>query len=314
MKKIRTSQIPVILLVGALLLGILSSCVGNAPLVISGDDSKVEQTEAPEVNGGGSFQYALNDDGYYEITGYTPNGTEVSAVTIPEVIGGIEVTSISSQAFYYCTYVKSISIPKTVTKIGDYAFAGCAYLESMTIPDTVKNVGIGLFYNCISLKSATLPSHMTYVPAHTFTGCLALEDYEITDIMTEIGDGAFRDCAALTRVVIPEHITRVGAQAYYNCSALTYFEMKAKLSFVLKVDENGYPVYDENGIRVVDVENSTIGEYMLYRFSPEMDVENDLVFAEDDLGMATYFAHYELDKEPPSLTTETTVIVPPSNN
>lgn len=304
MKTTRKSRLPILFLLGALIVGILCSCVGNQQLVISGDESKVEQTEAAEENGGGSFQYALNEDGYYEITGYTPNGVNISAIKIPDKIGGIEVTSIGDQAFYYCTYLKSIEIPASIVSIGDYAFAGCTYLESMTIPDTVQTIGEGLFANCISLKSAKLPSHTTVIPQHTFSGCANLEAFEITSVMTEIGNGAFRNCASLKRVVIPANITRVGAQAFYNCSSLTYFEMKAKLTFVLLVDENGNPVYDENGIRVVDTENSTIGEYMLYRFSTEMDPLTDIVFADDDEGMATYFAHYELEKEPPSLTTE----------
>lgn len=310
MKTTRKSRLPILFLLGALIVGILCSCVGNQQLVISGDESKVEQTEAPEANGGGSFQYALNEDGYYEITGYTPNGVTVSAITVPASIGGIEVTSIGDQAFYYCTYLKSIEIPASVVSIGDYAFAGCTYLETMTIPDTVQTIGEGLFANCTFLESAKLPSHITVIPNHTFSGCTALKEFNITSVMTEIGNGAFRNCTSLTSVVIPANITRVGAQAYYNCTSLTYFEMKAKLTFTLKVDENGNPIYDENGIRVVDAENSTIGEYMLYRFSTEMDPLTDIVFAEDDEGMKTYFAHYELEKEPPSLTTEAVTTTP----
>ena len=51
---------------------------------------------------------------------------------------------------------------------------------------------------------------------------------------------------------------------------------------------------------MVDDELSTIGAYMLYRFSPEIEIVYDAA----NLGMAAYYAHYELDKEPPELTTE----------
>ena len=118
--------------------------------------------------------------------------------------------------------------------------------------------------------------------------------------MVEIGQGAFRDCTALKSMTIPAGITRVGAQAFYNCSSLTYFEMQAELEFILKTDANGLVVYDENGIAVVDDEKSTIGAYMLYRFNPEIEI----VYSESNLGMAAYYAHYALDKEPPELTTE----------
>ena len=300
MKLFRTSRIPVILLIGALLLGILSSCVANTTLVISGDDTKEAQTDAVEAGGNGTFQYRLNDAGYYEITGYTPYDIDIVDIVVPETIGATEVTSIADQAFYYCTYIKSITIPATVTSIGDYAFAGCTYLESIVIPDTVLSIGEGLFANCKSLTSVKLPAGQTTIPQHTFRGCEALESFEITSVMTEIGQGAFRDCLALKTVTIPENIERVGAQAYYNCPALTYFEMKATLDFVLETDDKGALVYDENGIAIVDDELSTIGAYMLYRFNPEIEI----VYDASNVGMAAYYAHYALDKEPPELTTE----------
>lgn len=306
MKKNRTTRISVILLVGALILGILTSCVANTQLVISGDDETKEvQTEAPEASGNGSFQYELNDAGYYEIIGYTPSGTSVVDIVVPSMIGNIEVTSISDQAFYYCTYLKSITIPETVTSIGDFAFSGCTYLETVTIPDTVKSIGKGLFANCTSLTSVKLPADLTAIPDHMFSGCSSLASFTITDVMIEIGQGAFRDCTSLTSVTIPEQITRVGAQAYYNCSSLTYFEMKANLDFILKMDDAGNLVYDENGIAVVDDEQSTIGAYMLYRFHPDIEI----VYTEENLGMAAYYAHYALEKEPPVLTTESETLL-----
>ena len=299
MKHIRTSRIPVILLIGALILGILSSCVANTSLVISGDNTKEVQTDAVEEGGNGTFQYRLNDAGYYEITGYTPYDVDVVDIVVPGMIGTTEVTSIADQAFYYCTYVKSITIPASVTSIGDYAFAGCTYLESIVIPDTVLSIGEGLFSNCTSLTSVKLPADLKVIPKHTFRGCEALESFEITSVMTEIEQGAFRDCIALKTVTIPANIERIGAQAYYNCPALTYFEMQASLDFVLLKDENDAFVLDENGYKIVDDEKSEIGSYMLYRFSPDIEI----VYDASNTGMAAYYAHYALDKEPPELTT-----------
>ena len=311
MKKIRTFRFPIIVLLGALILGVFSSCIANTPLVISGDESKVEQTDAPEASGNGYFQYAPNDAGYYEITGYVPAkvngivtaGEDAVDVVVPSVIGGIEVTSIGKQAFDYCTYIKSITIPDSVTSIGDFAFAGCKYLETVTIPDTVVSLGKGMFSKCESLTSVRLPVGMASIPDHTFSGCSSLKEFTITDTMTVIGNGAFRDCISLERVVIHAKVTRIGAQAYYNCSELKYFEMKANLDFILETDEKGNFVYDENGYKIVNDELSTIGAYMLYRFHPDAEIVYD---KDTNLGMALYYTHYELDKLPPVLTTETT--------
>lgn len=301
MKKTRIFRLPVLLLIAALLLG-LCSCVANTTLVIGGDDTNEEQTDAPEANGG-TFQYKINDAGYYEIIGYTPGSTDIVDITIPESIGGIDVTSIAADAFAACTYISGITIPSTVLTIGDSAFRECTYLESIVIPESVTSIGNGLFSKCISLTSVTLPSSLTAIPAHTFSGCSSLASYPISEKITVIGAGAFRDCTALTSVVIPATVEKIGAQAYYNCSNLAYFEMNAILDFILAVDDNGAAIYDDNGYRIVDEELSTIGEYMLYRFAPDAEIVYDAV---NNIGMEAYYNYYELDKEPPSLEEETT--------
>ena len=311
MKHIRLFRLLALVLLSALVMG-LCSCVANTTLVIGGDDSSAEETDAAEVGGHGTFDYKLNDMGYYEIIRYNPSGTNVVDVEIPERIGEIAVTSIAADAFAACTYVKTIKIPSTVTKIGDCAFRECTYLESIVIPDSVTNVGEGLFVKCTALTAVTLPAGLTEIPAHTFSGCTSLAAYTISDKITKIGTGAFRDCAALTSMVVPATVERIGSEAFYNCSSLTYFEMNAMLDFVLKVDANGNPVYDKNGYRVVDEKLSTLGEYMLYRFSPEMDAETGIVYdKENNLGMAAYYAYYALDKEPLPLEEETTASLLP---
>ncbi|MBR2907885.1 MAG: leucine-rich repeat domain-containing protein [Clostridia bacterium] len=308
MKHIRLFRLSSLILLGVLVLG-LCSCVGGGTLVIGGDDSTADETEATEVGGHGTFEYKINDNGYYEIVRYNPYGTSVESVEIPERIGEIAVTSIAADAFAACTYVKEIKIPSSVTKIGDCAFRECTYLESIVIPDSVTSIGEGLFVKCTSLTSVTLPAGLTTIPAHTFSGCTSLAAYTISDKITEIGKGAFRDCSALTSMIVPATVERIGSEAFYNCSSLTYFEMNAMLDFVLKVDANGNPVVDKNGYRVVDEKLSTLGEYMLYRFSPDMDAETGIVYdKENNLGMAAYFAYYALDKEPLPLEEETTVL------
>ena len=45
---------------------------------------------------------------------------------------GSQLTSIGSDAFYYCSSLKSIDIPAGVTSIGSSAFYGCNNLEEVT--------------------------------------------------------------------------------------------------------------------------------------------------------------------------------------
>jgi hypothetical protein len=56
-----------------------------------------------------------------------PQGKTGASFSIPA-----GVTSIGSDAFYYCTGLTSITIPASVTSIGDYAFSYCTSLTSVT--------------------------------------------------------------------------------------------------------------------------------------------------------------------------------------
>ena len=71
------------------------------------------------------FNYTNNGDGTVTITGYTG---PVTAVTIPNTINGLPVTSIGYDAFYNGAtpgpgILTSVTIPDSVTSIGDFAFA-----------------------------------------------------------------------------------------------------------------------------------------------------------------------------------------------
>jgi hypothetical protein len=87
------------------------------------------------------------NNGAITITGYTgPSG----AVTIPDTINGLPVTSIGDYAFIDDTGLTSVTIPDTVTNIGDYAFFDCTSLTSVTIGRSVTNIS-DQFLGCTSL-------------------------------------------------------------------------------------------------------------------------------------------------------------------
>ena len=90
------------------------------------------------------FKYEV-DDGKVTIADYTGAG---GAVTVPNTIEGLPVTTIGDNAFCYCTGLTSITLPASITTIGYYAFSGCRSLTSITLPNSLITIGEWAFYGC----------------------------------------------------------------------------------------------------------------------------------------------------------------------
>ena len=84
------------------------------------------------------------------------------------------VTSIGSKAFYFCEYLKSVSLPSSIVTIEDHAFNKCTILESVEIPEGVKEVGAA-FSSCSYLKSIVIPSSVSQINPFFILNCLRLE-------------------------------------------------------------------------------------------------------------------------------------------
>ena len=200
--------------------------------------------------------YSFEVDGiFYNITssstcGVSNNGYHNSYsgnVSIPASVtyGGntYSVTSIRTEAFYGCSSLTGITIPKGVTSIGDWAFQDCSSLTSVMIPEGVTSIGRAAFYGC-SLTSVTIPESVTVIGMDAFgntpwynsqeNGLLYLDDWLlgykgsepegvliIKDGTKGIAIAAFNYCSKLTSVTIPAGVTIIGSSAFNQCSSLT---------------------------------------------------------------------------------------------
>ena len=132
------------------------------------------------------------------------------AVVIPEVAvddsgKSYKVTSIGELAFYGCSDLTSVTIPKSVTEIGTSAFWGCSGLTSVTIPNSVTEIGWSTFYGCSSLTSITIPNSVTEIGISAFRDCSGLTSITIPNSVTEIGDGAFNGCSGIKELTIEDN-------------------------------------------------------------------------------------------------------------
>ena len=175
------------------------------------------------------------------------------------------LTSIGTNAFYYCTGLTSIEIPNSVTSIGAWAFQECTGLTLVEIPNSVATIGNSAFAYCSGMTSIEIPSSVTYIGFNSFRGCSSLEQiivasdnayYDsrencnaiiqtntnvlvagckttvIPNSVTSIDECAFYGCTGLASIDIPNSVTSIGNSAFSYCTILTSVEIPSSVTSI----------------------------------------------------------------------------------
>lgn len=115
------------------------------------------------------------------------------------------VGSFNNGAFFGCTNLRSISLPKSITSIGSDAFMNCVNMQIAVDLPNLQSVGFGAFHNS-GIKEIANLGKVKDIPnrgsssSHTFAG----------------------GCPNLTRVVLPSTLTSIGSYAFaYDTSLKT---------------------------------------------------------------------------------------------
>lgn len=215
-------------LLAIILAGILALCVvscdnQNDNEQDNNETTAVEQNYIEETASKGKFEYALNDEGDYEIIKYEPYSVATSDVTLPSEVNGRDIVGIAENAFKAENSIKSITIPATYKYISDYAFYDCDSLTTITLPDTLEEIGKSVFESCDNLTAFKMPAGVKVVSEFVFKDCKAITSLDLSSITT-IQKGAFFNCSALESITVSDAIEYATKEAFYGCDKLVYTE------------------------------------------------------------------------------------------
>lgn len=214
-------KILALILAGLLTLSIVSCGDKKEDEEKNNETNAVEQNYIEETGNNGKFEYALNEEGDYEIVKYEPYSVKIAEITLPTEVNGRDIVGIGKNAFKAKSAIKSVTVPSTYKYVSDFAFYDCDSLTTIVLPDTLEAIGEGAFRNCDVLESFKMPSGVKVISETAFMDCKALKSIDLSNV-TEIKKSAFLNCSALESITVSDKIEYATKEAFYGCDALAY--------------------------------------------------------------------------------------------
>ena len=160
------------------------------------------------------------------------HNSALMSIDIPE-----GVTTIGFHAFYNCSHLTTIKLPKSLNKIEGLAFDACSSLKDgkLIVDDLAWWCGISfgdhysnpLYYahhlysdEETEITELVIPDEVVVIPANAFVHCEAISGLRLPSGLTEIGNNAFGSCFGLESVTIPGSVATIGSGAFEYCTAL----------------------------------------------------------------------------------------------
>lgn len=145
---------------------------------------------------------------------------------VPEKVNGYKVTQVGIGAFYFCTRINEIFLPRTITLINNSAFMRCDWLKTIILPQSLIEIRKQAFMNCYSLSKIDIPNSVKSIGSSAFSFCKKLEHICLPDGLIKIESFTFSDSGLLS-VTIPSGITEIGMWAFGHCSKLETVTVKS---------------------------------------------------------------------------------------
>jgi len=169
-----------------------------------------------------------------------------STSSLVEVSIPYTLTALADGVFKDCTSLIKAELnfenSSVMDKIGEDAFYGCSKLSSLILPKNVTTIGKRAFYGT-AITRVDIPKGVSLVDDETFYNCKNLVEITIPSATKKIGVRAFGNCAKLTEVNVDGDLKTICDEAFINCSVLKNFNFKNSNSLT-DTDE---VVTDEDG-------------------------------------------------------------------
>lgn len=138
------------------------------------------------------------------------------------------LNEIWARAFYQCSAITSVAVPKNVALVDYSAFQGCSLLKSAELPAALSTVGNYVFKQCTSLKKIVNLENTAIVSfAHEFCSYSGLTEITFPSGLQNTGFGVCKNCYSLVKAILGSEITTVEESAFQNCSSLKTLVIKA---------------------------------------------------------------------------------------
>lgn len=198
--------------------GTWTFCFSKTSDIIDFADAEVKRicVENWDTNGDGELSKAEaaavttlkkdNGDGTFGDPVFMGNTTITS---FDELQYFTELTSVEENAFFKCTNLTSVIVPKNVKTIEYQAFTGCKYL-SVVLPEGLTKIGVFAFGNCSYMKKIKLPESLERIERSAFADCFTLNALYIPKNVNFINfhNGALTGLSGLLSIVVdPENAT-----------------------------------------------------------------------------------------------------------
>ena len=217
--------------VTAISYGAFSDCIDIKSIAIPDSVTSISDAVFYECASLTKIDVAKDNASYSSVNGILFNKDKTELICFP--IGKTDksyiipdsVIKICDYAFYGCTSLTTVSIPKAVTLIGYDAFYNCSSLTTVTIPDTVRSIESAAFA-CTAITEIAIPGNVEKVGDEAFVGCNSLASVTIKNGVKTLGMHVFTD-TAIKEIVIPDSVTHIGEYAFFGCTSLVTIDVNA---------------------------------------------------------------------------------------